>query len=121
LLTSVSAGRLDSPSFSQVSREEAKERFVLYRPLRNELGREKAVTYLLYVRFQLDRFEDNEMAVLVLYLEGQRSFDVLRELLPEGTRAGDVFKVSFAHDREVTERLAAENKSLLNDLLGRDD
>ena len=75
----------------------------------------------MYVRFQLDRFEDNEMAVLVLYLEGQRSFYVLRELLPEGTRAGDVFKVSFAHDREVTERLAAENMSLLNDLLRRDE
>ena len=61
------------------------------------------------------------MAVLVLYSEGQRSFDGPRELLPHGTPAGDVFKVSFAHDREVTERLAAENMSLLNDLLRRDE
>lgn len=60
------------------------------------------------------------MAVLMLYPEGQRSFDVPRELLPQGTREGVVFKVSFVHDREVTERLAAENKSLLNDLLRRD-
>lgn len=121
MLTSVSAGRLDSPSFSRMSRKDAKKRFAFYRPLRNELGREKAVTYLSYVRVQLDRFEDNEMAVLMLYSEGQRSFDVPRELLPQGTREGDVFKVSFTHDREVMERLAAENKSLLNDLLGRDD
>ena len=60
------------------------------------------------------------MAVLVLYPEGRRSFDVPRELLPQGTREGDVLEVSFAHDREETERLATENKSLLDDLLGRD-
>jgi hypothetical protein len=60
------------------------------------------------------------MAVLMLYPEGQRSFDVPRELQPQGTREGDVFKVSFAIDRELTERLTAESKSLLNDLLGRD-
>ena len=72
------------------------------------------------MRVQLDRFEDNEMAVLLLYPEGRRSFDVPRELLPQGTREGDVFEVSFVHDREETERLAAENKSLLDDLLRRD-
>lgn len=60
------------------------------------------------------------MAVLLLFPEGQCSFDVPRELLPQGTREGDVLEVSFAHDREETERLAAENKSLLADLLGRD-
>lgn len=60
------------------------------------------------------------MVVLLLYPGGRRSFDVPRELLPERARAGDVFEVSFAHDREETEHLAAENKSLLDDLLGRD-
>ncbi len=60
------------------------------------------------------------MAVLMLYPEGRRSFDVPRELLPEGSRAGDVFEVSFAHDPQETGRMAAENKSLLDELLGRD-
>ncbi len=60
------------------------------------------------------------MAVLLLFPEEQRSIDVPRELLPQGTREGDILEVSFAHDREETERLAAENKSLLDDLLGRD-
>ena len=69
---------------------------------------------------QLDRFEDNGMAVLLLYPEGRRSFDVPRELLPEDARAGDVFEVSFAHDRRETERMAEENKRLMDELLGRD-
>ena len=72
------------------------------------------------MRVQIDRFEDNGMAVLLLYPEGKRSFDVPRELLPEGSRAGDVFEVGFVRDRRETERMAAENKSLLDELLGRD-
>jgi hypothetical protein len=71
------------------------------------------------MRVQLDRFEDNGMAVLLLYPHGKESFDVPRELLPEDARAGDVFEVGVAHDWE-TERMAAENESLLNELLGRD-
>lgn len=68
----------------------------------------------------MDRFEDNGMAVLLLYPHGKESFDVPRELLPEDARAGDVFEVSFARDWRETERMAAENESLLNELLGRD-
>ncbi len=60
------------------------------------------------------------MAVLMLYPEGRRSFDVPRELLPESSRSGDVFEVSFTHDRQETGRMAAENKSLLDELLRRD-
>ncbi len=72
------------------------------------------------MRVQLDRFEDNGMAVLLLYPRGRKCFDVPRELLPEDARAGDVFEVSFARDRRETERMAAENESLLDELLGRD-
>jgi hypothetical protein len=72
------------------------------------------------MRVQLDRFEDNGMAVLLLYPHGKESFDVPRELLPEDARAGDVFEVGVAHDSRETERIAAENESLLNELLGQD-
>jgi hypothetical protein len=72
------------------------------------------------MRVQLDRFEDNGMAVLLLYPHGKESFDVPRELLPEDARAGDVFEVGIARDWRETERMAAENESLLNELLGRD-
>ena len=67
---------------------------------------------------QIDRFEDNGWAVLLLYPDGQRSFDLPRELLPEEVSAGDVFEVRFEYDRKETIRLAEENRRLLDDLLG---
>lgn len=69
---------------------------------------------------QVDRFEDNEMAVLLLYPEGRRSFDVPRELLPREAKPGDVFEVSLVHDRRETKRMGDENKRLMDELLGRD-
>ncbi len=73
------------------------------------------------MRVQIDKVKDNGMAVLLPYPEGRQSFDVPREMLPEGARAGDGFEASFAHDREETRRMAAENRRLGNKLLGRDD
>ena len=61
------------------------------------------------------------MAVLLLYPEGRRSFDVPRELLPQEARPGDVFEINFVHDRQETERMADENKRLMDELLGRDE
>jgi hypothetical protein len=72
------------------------------------------------MRVQIDRFEDNGWAVLLLYPDGKRSFDAPRELLPEGATPGDVFEVRFKHDREETGRLAEENRRLLRDLLGEE-
>jgi hypothetical protein len=73
------------------------------------------------MRVQIDRFEDHDWAVLLVYPDGKRSFDVPRELLPDGASAGDVFEVRLDHDRAETERLAAENRRLLDELLGRED
>jgi DUF3006 family protein len=73
------------------------------------------------MRVQVNRFEDNGMAVLLLYPDGRRSFDVPREVLAENTQPGDVFEVGFSHNREETERMAEENKRLWDERLGRDD
>jgi hypothetical protein len=73
------------------------------------------------MRVQIDRFEDNGWAVLLLYPDGKRSFDAPAELLPEGASPGDVFEVRFEYDRVETERLASENRRLLDELLGRDE
>ena len=70
---------------------------------------------------QVNRFENNAMAVLLLYPDGKRSFDVPRELLAENTKSSDVFEVGFSHDREETERIAEENKRLWDELLGQAD
>ena len=69
---------------------------------------------------QIDRFEDYGVAVLLLYPDGRRSFDVPRELLAENTQPSDVFEVGFSHDLEETERMAEENKRLWDELLGWD-
>jgi hypothetical protein len=67
---------------------------------------------------QIDRFEDNGWAVLLLYPDGRRSFDAPRELLPGEASPGDAFEVRCEHDRGETERLAEENRHLLDELLG---
>jgi hypothetical protein len=72
-------------------------------------------------RVQIDRFEDDGWAVLLLYPDGRRSFDAPRELLPEGASPGDVFAVRFEHDRGETERLVAENRRLMDELLGGEE
>lgn len=73
------------------------------------------------MRVQIDRFEDNGWAVLLLFPDGRRSFDAPREMLPEGAAPGDVFDVRFEPDREAGKRFAEENRRLMDDLLGRDE
>ena len=72
---------------------------------------------ITYMRVQIDRFEDDGWAVLLLYADGVRSFDAPRELLPEGASAGDVFEIHFQPDREETERLLRENRRLTDELI----
>jgi hypothetical protein len=72
------------------------------------------------VRVQIDRFEDDGWAVLLLYPDGERSFDAPRELLPVEASPGGVFEVRFEHDRAETEPLVAENRRLLDELLGEE-
>lgn len=59
------------------------------------------------------------MAVLLLFPEGRRSFDVPRELLPSEASPGDVFEVRFSHDVGETERMAEDNRRLMDELMGR--
>lgn len=73
------------------------------------------------MRVQLDSFEDEGWAVLLLYPDGRRSFDVPRELLPQDVAPGDVLSLGFEHDRDETERIARENRRLMDELLGRDE
>jgi len=72
------------------------------------------------MRVQLDRFEDNGMAVLIPYPEGRQTFDVPRDFLPEWAAPGDVFDVRFEKDAEETDRMLNENRRLMDELLGRD-
>ena len=81
----------------------------------------RLTSYNLPVRVQLDRFEDNEWAVLLNYPAGDRTFDVPREALPGDAAPGDVFTMCFEPDPEETVRLAEENRRLMNELLERNE
>ena len=70
------------------------------------------------MRLQIDRFEDGGWAVVLPYPGGRKSFDLPREFLPAGASAGDVFDVRFEHDRVETERVAGENRRLLDGVAG---
>lgn len=73
------------------------------------------------MRVQLDRFEDNGWAVLLIFPDGKRGFDAPREMLPDGAAPGDVLDVTCEPVPEETERLADENRRLLDSLVDRDE
>ena len=52
------------------------------------------------------------------YPGGLKSFDLPREFLPDGASVGDVFDVRFERDRVETERVAGENRRLLDGISG---
>ena len=58
------------------------------------------------------------MGEALLYPEGARSFDALRELLSEGAEPRDVLEARFVRDLAETERLARKNRRLMDELLG---
>ncbi|MBA2511824.1 MAG: DUF3006 domain-containing protein [Rubrobacteraceae bacterium] len=70
------------------------------------------------MRLQIDRFEDGGLVVALPYPDGGRSFDVPREFFPGDASVGDVFEVRFEHERGETERVAEENRRLLDGLAG---
>ena len=70
------------------------------------------------MRVQIDGFEDNGWAVLLLDPDGLRSVEASRELLPEGAAPGGVFEARFERDLAKMERLARENCRLMDELLG---
>lgn len=67
---------------------------------------------------QIDRFEDGGWVVVLPYPGGRKSFDLPRELLPDGASVGDVFDVRFEYDRAETERVADENRRLFDEISG---
>jgi hypothetical protein len=71
------------------------------------------------MRLQIDRFEDGEWVIVLPYPgDGRKSFDLPREFFSESASAGDVFDVGVEYDAEETERLAEENRRLLDGLTG---
>ncbi len=72
----------------------------------------------IYMRVQIDRFEDGGRAVVLAYPEGQKGFDVPRGFFPDEASVGDVYEVRVERARGETGRLAEENRRLLDGLAG---
>lgn len=70
------------------------------------------------MRLQIDRFEDSGWVVVMPYPDGRKGFDAPRALFPEGASVGDVFEMRLEYDLDETERLAEENRRLLDGLTG---
>ena len=70
------------------------------------------------MRVQIDRFEDGGWVVVLPYQDGQKGFDVPRELFPGEASVGDVCDVGVERDRGETGRQAEENRRLLEGLAG---
>jgi hypothetical protein len=70
------------------------------------------------VQLSLDRFEGD---LAVLAAEDGASIDVPRAWLPADARPGDVLTVAFARDDDATRKLAAETRTLQDELTADDD
>jgi hypothetical protein len=70
------------------------------------------------MRGQIDGFEGNGWAVLLLDPDGPRRIEAPCELLPEGAAPAGVFEAGLERDLAETKRLARENRRLMDEPLG---
>jgi hypothetical protein len=64
------------------------------------------------IRAEINRIEDNEMAVLMIGDDGKTQLDVPLSLLPEGASDGDHLRISISIDKESRDSAASRVKSL---------
>lgn len=63
-------------------------------------------------RAEIDRIEDDKIAVLVIGDEGKTQLDVPLELLPEGASDGDHLRITISLDRQSRDASAERVKKL---------
>lgn len=68
------------------------------------------------IRAEIDRIEDNEMAVLVVGDDAKTQLDVPLSLLPEGAADGDHLRISISIDKESRADAASRVKKLQDKL-----
>lgn len=64
------------------------------------------------IRAEIDRIEDNEMAVLLVGDDEKTQLDVPLALLPEGASDGDHLRITFSIDKESRKAAASRVKRL---------
>lgn len=68
------------------------------------------------ISLAIDRFEGDSRQIAVLVDDQDRTIDFPRDLLPEGSRAGDVIAFTLARDADATTRIAEETRKLQDEL-----
>lgn len=70
----------------------------------------------MMIRLSIDRFEGRRKEIAVLITEDGRSILVPRDLLPAGSRAGEVLSMSLERDRKATAEIAQNAKAIRREL-----
>jgi hypothetical protein len=68
------------------------------------------------IRLSIDRFEGASKELAVLVTEDGRSIVFPRDLLPRGSKAGEVLSMSLGRDLKATAELARKAKALREEL-----
>jgi hypothetical protein len=68
------------------------------------------------IRAEIDRIEDNEMAVLLINDEGKTQLDIPLKFLPEGAAGGDHLRISISLDKASKDEASARVKKLQDKL-----
>ena len=67
-------------------------------------------------RAEIDRIEDNKMAVLMINDDGETQLDIPLKFLPEGAADGDHLRISISLDKGSRRETAARVKKLQDKL-----
>lgn len=67
-------------------------------------------------RFSIDRFEGERKQVAVLLADDGTQVNFPRNLLPKGSKPGDVLSLTIERDVEVTRRVAKQTRAVQDDL-----
>jgi hypothetical protein len=68
------------------------------------------------IRAEINRIEDNEMAVLMVGDDAKTQLDIPVALLPEGASDGDHLRITISLDKESSDEAAARVKKLQDKL-----
>ncbi len=71
------------------------------------------------IRAEIDRIEDNDVAVLMVGDDGKTQVDVPVSLLPEGAADGDHLRITITLDKESRESAAGRVKRLQDKLAAK--
>ncbi|HJU56509.1 MAG TPA: DUF3006 domain-containing protein [Pyrinomonadaceae bacterium] len=71
------------------------------------------------IRAEIDRIEDNDVAVLMVGDDGKTQWDVPVSLLPEGAADGDHLRITITLDKESRESASGRVKRLQDKLAAK--